>query len=186
MYTKEKLEKEIYSIDRQIAQMCFSQSKDSEGYKKLRDKLNELREEYRFLSLIKVASNDEIDIYVSPTERYIKNYIITLSGISQQIGLIQVIYEQEKQTKYGNVGYEIKRRYRGHHLTLKALELLSETLIENGMEKPIFAIRENNIASIKTIEKFGGCLIHKAQNDCDCNIYEVDLIKKKSGKVKRK
>lgn len=55
---------------------------------------------------------------------------------------------------YGNIGYHILHKYRGHHFAKSAcILLMQEALSKYAMQEFIITCNPDNIASIKTIEK---------------------------------
>ena len=58
---------------------------------------------------------------------------------------------------------------------IQSLELLKSPLIERNIINPILTTFPDNLASIKTIERFGGKLIEEANNSHYYNIYQADL-----------
>ena len=56
----------------------------------------------------------------------------------------------------GNIGYGVKRKYRGHRYAAKACKLLFGLAQEHGMDYLIITCDINNIASIRTCEICGG------------------------------
>ena len=171
--TNEELDNFLYVAD------------NPERYNELCRKKNKLSEMYQLLTLPKVVSTDELDIYVENKgfSHYI--YHLTLHEDIKEIGHIRVTYK-ECDDKYGNIGYEIKRQYQGHGFALKALELLEEEMIKRGLTNPIITAYPHNLPSIRTIEKFGGVLISESHNLVNYNKYQVDLLKKKEEKIKQK
>ena len=158
---------------------------DPERYNELCRKKNKLLEMYTLLSLPKVVSTDELDIYAENKgfSRYI--YHLMLHGDTKEIGHIRVTYK-ECDDKYGNIGYEIKKQYQGHGFALKALELLQDEMIQKGLTSPIITAYPHNLPSIRTIEKFGGVLVPESYNLVNYNKYQVDLLKKKEEDTKQK
>ena len=185
MRSKEEIQKELASVDLEIAKLCFKSQREND-YDSLREKAKALREELRFLTFRKIATDYEIDVFEEPHQRGVKYYHITLHDIPKEIGYIKVSYGANCVQKFGNIGYELDERYRGHNYTIKALEMLVDEMLSRGLEKPTIAAKPSNIPSVRIIEKFGGRIIYGSQNQFDWNIYQVDLSKKKGQTLMKK
>ncbi len=74
-----------------------------------------------------------------------------------------------------HIGYRLEKEYRGHHYMLEALELLRDSMLACGLKKPLISVEPDNIASIKTIEQFGGTLKFLEDDQREYRTYEVDL-----------
>ena len=59
----------------------------------------------------------------------------------------------------GDVGYEVDEPYRGHHYAAIALKMVLPIAKAHGMDHLFFSCDENNAASYRTIERFGGKLL---------------------------
>ena len=185
MRSKEEIQKELSLVDLEIAKLCFKGQNEID-YNILREKARSLREELRFSNFRKIATDYEIDIFEEPHQRGVKYYHITLHDIPLEIGYIKVSYGSNCIQKFGNIGYELDPKYRGHNYTIKALEMLVEEMLSRGLEKPTIAAKPTNIPSVKIIEKFGGEKIYESKNQFDWNVYQVDLSKKKGQIVLKK
>lgn len=93
------------------------------------------------------------------------------------VGIISLHYELNDFLKYfGQIGYSIRplQRKKGY-----AIEMLKETLKiakDKGLNNVIISTKEDNIASIKTIEKNGGYLIKSIEYlDYIIKMYRIDL-----------
>ena len=73
----------------------------------------------------------------------------------------------------GNIGYEIFEDYRGHHYALKACYLLEKLAKKHDMNYLIIACLPDNIASYKTIERFGGRLLAIKDVDEKFELYQM-------------
>ena len=74
---------------------------------------------------------------------------------------------------YGNVGYNIKESYRGHHYAYYACKILFKIAKEEfGMKELIITCNPDNEASYKTLKKLKGDLIDIAQIPYDHELYE--------------
>lgn len=107
-------------------------------------------------------------------------YDIRLTNTPIYIGEIRVTYVNPIRV-YGDVGYELKKEFRGNGYMLKALNILKEPLRERGLTHPIFTVRPSNISSVKIIEHFGG---KKVESVGFYDIYQVNIDEEES-EVKR-
>lgn len=62
---------------------------------------------------------------------------------------------------HGDIGYVVEEEYRGNGYAYQALALLGEKLYEDGISDFWVGIYDHNIASIKTVQKYGGKLIKR-------------------------
>lgn len=144
----------------------------------LREKIKELQ---RMLSLnqFPAYSNGVLDLYLDESADKVgkvsENYNITLTGEKRFIGYVRVTYDNMSDNFLGNIGYELKREFRGNGYMLQALEILREPMLKKGLEKPVITVQSDNIPSVRTIEKFGG---KKLDKDEWYDSYEVDLEEK--------
>lgn len=186
MRTKEEVRQELALVESKIRDLCFNsfqaENKKNE-YWSLKDISEGLRDELRFFEFKIIATDEELDIYENPIERSNKKYHITLHGIPREIGLIEICYDTTVVRSRGHIGYEMDERYRGNSYMSKALELLVDEMLSRNLDNPTLAVYPSNIPSIRTVEKFGGEIIHEAQNRFDWNIYRVDLKSKKQIKI---
>lgn len=85
------------------------------------------------------------------------------------VGMIE--YRDENHSLTGDIGYMIKKQYRGNNFAYKALCLLGRYLSDYGIEEIIISSRSDNISSLKTIYKYGGTLIKVIGDICvfKCN-----------------
>lgn len=144
--------------------------------------------EFEELEELLIDTDKEIDLYIT---KGIKNYMnknknsnmivtvyVKLHDMDERIGYISLRFGDAKKYIFANIGYEIDEMYRGNNYTLKALNLLKDFMIENGMNKPVVIISKDNIPSNKVIQRFGGYLISNFNDGFEnINTYEVDLDK---------
>lgn len=141
------------------------------------EKLNQLDLELRFLKPAS-KSNGVIEL----RKHYNKMvYSICLCGEKTEIGSIQ--YRGYHDSKiYGDIGYVIHKKYRGNNYAYQSLCLLSELLNEMGINDFLISAETSNIASNKTIQKYGGILIDNVNGvcvyDCETRINHKDLLDK--------
>lgn len=181
------LENEIINLEREkkeIMNLLYSEDTTDElkrielinKYVILKKQLNNKRNElYNILTNQRQPdlSDSEIELYKTIKEQEI-NYIIKLSKSDECIGFID--YRKENFGILGNIGYGIKPEYRGKNYALKALNLVTPDLLNEGVEEVIITAKKDNIPSIKIIENFGGVLIN---SEDDILIYKCILNKKK-------
>lgn len=112
-------------------------------------------------------SNDIIDLYLL-NDGYRMEFSIFLHDANTFIGNIKYLKDLDEDGKklFGDVSYEIFEQYRGNGYAGMALDLLSKHLYLNGINELFIAAYNDNKASIKVIEKFGGII-------CDTNSYRV-------------
>lgn len=80
-------------------------------------------------------------------------YFIALHN-GQFIGCIE--YRGLHSSDFGDIGYKIDEEYRGNGYAFRALSLLGDILLENGLEETWIAALASNLPSTRTIEKYGG------------------------------
>lgn len=108
------------------------------------------------MSSIPCVSDEELSL--KPMETRDMGYEIVLSNTKEVIGKIDY-RGHHYDAKIGDIGYHIYEKYRGHNYAYKALCLISGLLASQGIEDFWISARPDNLASIKTIEKFGGEII---------------------------
>ena len=87
----------------------------------------------------------------------------------------------ESELYLGNYGAYIKDEYKGKHYSKQAFIMLRDVLLEHGISKPIFTVRNDNEKSIKALANIGATRIGNFMHDeIDHYIYEYDLEKKNS------
>lgn len=72
-------------------------------------------------------------------------------------------------SNYGDIEYTIIESFRGHGYAYRALSLLGDVLKENGINEVWIAAENDNIASIKTIAKYGGTPIEMRDGEAPFN-----------------
>ncbi len=181
MKTLEELEDKLYCLTAQMNKL-YEEKIFSCDYldDSVIEKLDRLKEEYfrtiRDIEKLKKAdySDGELDLVVnehkSNGERNVY-YDIRLTDDLSYIGEIRVTYVNHDRF-FGDIGYELVPKYRGNGYMLQALNILKEPLIERGLTKPILTVFPDNIASVKTIQRFGG---EKIDSTGFYDIYQVDL-----------
>ncbi len=88
-----------------------------------------------------IETDGEIDLTIPKDfEEYDNIFDIYLHGTDEYIGNIWFDEgsDPELVKYYGNVGYEIKKEYRGHHYALKALKLIKKVMLEDNIKTMLF------------------------------------------------
>ena len=115
-------------------------------------------------------SDGTIDLY----RDYDAHYTITEHGKKIPIG--SIAYHKTKNPIPGNIAYEVKEAYQGHHYALRALRLVGKRLLDSGIQSIFITANNNkNYPSIKTIESFGGILCRGDKNIPGPVAYTCDL-----------
>lgn len=107
-------------------------------------------------------------------------YIITLRGTKIKIGEIEVRFSLLESEKYlGNIGANIEPEYRGMRYSKMAFMLLRDVMLEQGLRKPIFTVRKDNISSIRSLEAIGATKVEYISNsDNPYYVYEYNIEEK--------
>ena len=153
--------------------------------------INELRSELEFWgkSLIELLpgkglTDGVIDIrgplkIKKSSDKY-SSYLICLHGEKKIVGYIQ--YRGQFTGNCGDIEYSIIESFRGHGYAYRALSLLGDILSQNGINELWIAAENDNIASIKTIEKYGGTPIEMNPNSvCIPNVTLFTVSTKRIG-----
>lgn len=125
--------------------------------------------------VIDIIGSERVRKHYEPLDK--EYYFIALHD-GQIIGHIS--YRGLHSSNYGDIGYEIDEEYRGNGLAYRALCLLGEILLENGINEAWIAAEGDNIASIKTIEKYGGTHIGESLDNKGkpMALYSLAIMKK--------
>lgn len=130
------------------------------------------------------CEGEDIDLYVKNVH-VIKEenpdqlcFFITKHNTKELVGTVDVRFKLLKSERYlGNIGAEIDKEYRGQRYSKKAFMLLRDIMLEHGLTKPIFTVRETNSSSIKSLENIGANRIeYVADAEEPYYIYEYNLI----------
>ena len=110
------------------------------------------------------------DIYVSGSNLTGSN----LTGSNLKVGKCDLRLKNDGfMYYYGNVGYNIKESYRGHHYAYYACKILFKIAKEEfGLNELIITCNPDNDASYKTLKRLGGKLVEIAQIPYDHELYE--------------
>ena len=182
-------DKTMYNEQIDFLNNAIDQIDDTRAMERIKDKLE--GEKFRIqTSLGSVNSNlrvyeskpdltdEEIDIYISESNKSFKG-IIYLHNTGIEIGDIE--YRHQCDSKWlADIGYNISPSYRGNNYAYKALKLIEPLIAQIGVKSVTITVREDNIASIKTIEKFGGVLTEIVHGDVLSYTCEIKPILKKS------
>lgn len=159
-----------------------SLNKKMEIHQEIEQIYQEMDKIHEEISLIRplVSSNEILDIYLNDggIKKGYGNFDVFLHGTSTKIGHVRLNRDTDKV--FGNIGYGLDEEYRGHHFMLQSLNLLKDTMLKMKIVKPIITVEPDNLASVKTIQAFGGILTEK--NNGWYDTYEVDLTEKQSPK----
>lgn len=149
--------------------------------KKYDEDINDLEKEYTYyeinivedsildikrkLYFLKAPSKEGniVDIREYGSGKKVKNYIICIHNTIEVVGNISYRGYHTKKS-LGDIGYEIKEKYRGNNYAYYALCLLGEMLKEKDINDFWIAVEKGNYASIKTIEKYGGVCFGEEEN----------------------
>lgn len=113
------------------------------------------------------------DIYVSGSNLD-SNLGSNLTGSNLKVGKCDLRLKNDGfMYYYGNVGYNIKETYRGHHYAYYACKILFKIAKEEfGLNELIITCNPDNDASYKTLKRLGGKLVEIAQIPYDHELYE--------------
>ena len=166
------LEEKIDTILQKLRNLTSADENRDEIYKQyyeLAEQQYELEQALYFKKSSIIKSNGIIDLRLKARSLSRKNpvagtYNICLHDEKTIIGEIQ--YRGYHVSEYlGDIGYGINPTYHGHNYAYQALCLLSELLNEEGIEDFWITTYDNNISSIKTIEKHGGSRFERKENN---------------------
>ena len=97
-----------------------------------------------------VIGNDIVDLYKKDTDYFEGDYIICLHNTLTKIGEIDY---RPGEWYMGNIGYKIYEKYRGNNYAYYATYLLLNILALNGINEATIAVKMENIASTKIMDK---------------------------------
>ncbi len=114
------------------------------------------------------------DIYVSGSNQGSNLTGSNLTGSNLKVGKCDLRLKNDGfMYYYGNVGYNIKETYRGHHYAYYACKILFKIAKEEfGLNELIITCNPDNDASYKTLKRLGGKLVEIAQIPYDHELYE--------------
>lgn len=85
----------------------------------------------------------------------------------------------EYESEIGSVGYSILPPFREQGLTIKALKLLTNYLVENGVEKISIVAEEENIKSVKVMNRLSQ--VYETVDKSSGNLKKYDYTLKSRG-----
>lgn len=116
---------------------------------------------------VNYLTDGEIDLKIINKTYYITKheklplyrYYISLHNQSVVIGSIDIIIGYNETLIYrGNIGFEVKPKYRGNSFAAKATKLLTVVARKHGLNKLYICCNPSNIASRRTCENAGAIL----------------------------
>lgn len=147
----------------------------------LKAKLQTL-ENKAYLEMNPSVVGKEIDLYLKNIHNQMEKspekfeYIITIHDEKTVVGMIEIRFKLlESEKEIGNIGANIKEEYRGKRYSKMAFELLRDTMLEHGLQKPIFTVKPDNYSSIRSLNAIGAKLIENEDNSDSYYSYEYDL-----------
>ncbi len=106
-------------------------------------------------------------------------YTIILKDIGRRIGYCDIRTSHEDELLfYGNIGYRIDKRYRGHSYAYKASLLLLKVAKKLNMDYLFITCSPENIASDKTIQKLNATYINTLSVPIWHPLFESEKVKK--------
>lgn len=167
-------EKDMYQEQIQIIEKAIQQIGSGRELERITNKLE--MEKFRIQTSIgSVESNlrifestpdltdGEIDIYINEEGDSFRGSIY-MHGTGIEVGTID--YRHKCTSEWlADIGYTIDPAHRGNNYSYKALKLIEPLIAKKGVEIITITVQDKNIASIKTIEKFGGVLIGTIHGD---------------------
>lgn len=168
------IEKDMYQEQIQIIEKAIQQIGTGRELERITNKLE--MEKFRIQTSIgSVESNlrifestpdltdGEIDIYINEEGDSFRGSIY-LHGTGIEVGTID--YRHKCTSEWlADIGYTIDPSHRGNNYSYKALKLIEPLIAKKGVEIITITVQDKNIASIKTIEKFGGVLTGTIHGD---------------------
>jgi predicted acetyltransferase len=95
-----------------------------------------------------------------PAIKYVPSYEFEIRKNGVRVGEISLRIGYTEELYYGgNIGYAVDGPYRGHGYAAKSCRLLIPVMKAHGMKKVVITNEQNNMASKRTCEKIGACLI---------------------------
>ena len=172
-----EIKEEMMKLEDRLFVLSYRGEKNSSEYKEIKDEFNRLEDLYLINTSKLAVSNDEFNIYEGKDVSFRKKYYVTFPNSNRIIATIFANYAEHINI-FGNIGYEVKKKYRGHSIAYRALENITPILVERGMKKGVICVNPYNIASINTALKYGAKLVIKSPTPDGINQYEADLVKK--------
>ena len=182
LYKKNDEQKEIKKIEfyKLLDEINVNMMDLLEKRRKILEKKNEI--EYICAEKIE-GSNVDIVKFFAEKGKY--NYTICLHGKNEQIGKIDYRENAGKPEKdwIADIGYHIDKEYTGRGYATEALKLLTDKLYKDGITNVYIATNQDNKASRRIIEKFGGKLVNEFCTEnyllYKCDLKQIKEIKKR-------
>lgn len=163
--------------------LSYVEGEDFSIFLKYRDRLSDLDRQISNLNqkIIELKGpthrGERIDLYF---EQYFSHpsfffYSLSLKEKFCRIGHVKISLKPLASLGEANIGYRLSKEYQGNHYMLEALELLRTPMMNHGLSRPLISVEPDNIASIRTIEEYGGVLKIPANEQREYHTYEVDL-----------
>lgn len=168
----EELEKRLKQLQKkreEIEEKKYDEELNSLDKEYLQYQIDEVIEDIldikRKIYFLKTPSKegDIVDIREYGSTKIVKNYVICIHNTTEVVGNISYRGYHIKKS-LGDIGYEISEKYRGKNYAYQALCLLGELLKEQGINDFWITTEKGNIASRKTIEKYGGICLGEEEN----------------------
>ena len=103
-----------------------------------------------------ILNDGEISLEVNWISQQEYGFNIILLSTKEQVGQCDLrTKHNESMFYYGNIGYRVYPKYRGHSYALKACKLLLNLARTLKVEYLILTVSPDNVASVSTIEKLG-------------------------------
>ena len=174
---------DIIQIDKINERLSCIQDEEYKKYSKLYEELDKVENE--IINLIPPAIIGQRVYLKKPTNGLLGKYKIFLKDSNELIGEIE--YRGYHISEYiGDVGYNIEEEYRGNNYAYEALELLSDILINNGIDSFWISASSRNYASIKILLRYGGQRKYDTDEnfvflECKTRNYNKEKIKMSKG-----
>ena len=173
-YNRLLTEKDMYQQQLQLLKDAIQQIDSTRAMERIINKLE--MEKFRIQTSISSVESSlriyeskpdvtdgEIDIYIDGQEESFRGSIY-LHGTGIEIGTIDYRHKCDSEW-LADIGYTIEPSYRGNNYAYKALKLIEPLIAAKGVDIITITVQDKNIASIKTIEKFGGVLTGTVHGD---------------------
>lgn len=124
---------------------------------------------------------NEIDLYLANIHELENKeklkYLITIHNKKEYVGEMEIrLNINEANKNLGNIGAHLLPEYKGKRYSKQAFTLLKDVMLGNGLSKPIFTVRPDNIPSIKSLDNIGAKQVDKSYDDeGEYLSYEYDL-----------
>lgn len=183
----EKLKQEYSELLEIKQDICMFISKHTRDYsddtmQRIYSELNSIISRIDYLKPIVITSviaDSEIELKTAgETNSLLAEYLIYLKGTQTCVG--SITYRGYHVSDYfGDIEYRIEEKFNGNGYAYKALCLVSNILAENDIPDFWITCEASNIASLKTIKKYGEIQGEKETNrvmlfDCGTRVLTKD------------